>query len=309
MTRFSSDQLAKQYLQDFLEPLGTVQRNLEVPGEPKFVDIWFSPNPTAAQEHDLGLLSRIAKTPCLLEPFRNAPKLHEVEMCLLKLLWIREDQRRKAKRTKQKLLAREKARLWILATRVDQPVIKAFSGQLQPSWAEGVFFLPEALNTALVAINKLPINPDTLWLRLLGKGETLKQAIGELLDMPPDDSRQSQVLQLLVNWRISVELERPRQREEQELMATLSQAYLEWEQRTLAKGEQRGLEQGLEQGLERGLERERALVSRQLAHQFGELPALLRRHIEQLSLEQLENLGVALLDFQSLSDLENWLKD
>jgi len=33
MSRIRFDQLAKQYLEEFLEPLGTVQRNWEVPGE------------------------------------------------------------------------------------------------------------------------------------------------------------------------------------------------------------------------------------------------------------------------------------
>ncbi|MGK7886974.1 MAG: DUF4351 domain-containing protein, partial [Crocosphaera sp.] len=30
--------------------------------------------------------------------------------------------------------------------------------------------------------------------------------------------------------------------------------------------------------------------------------------VENLSLEQLENLGEALLDFNNMTDLENWLK-
>jgi predicted transposase YdaD len=79
-------------------------------------------------------------------------------------------------------------------------------------------------------------------------------------------------------------------------MATLSQAYLEWEERTRAEGEQRGLE------------RERALVIRQLTRQIGEISTSLRTRVEQLPLEQLENLGEALLGFKSVPDLENWLK-
>ena len=96
MSRIRFDQLAKQYLEEFLEPLGTVQRNLEVPGKPKFVDVWFTPAPeTSASANPLGLLSRIATTPCLLEPFRNAPTRQEIRSCLLKLFWMQEDQRRK----------------------------------------------------------------------------------------------------------------------------------------------------------------------------------------------------------------------
>ncbi|MGF1991277.1 MAG: DUF4351 domain-containing protein, partial [Nostoc sp. ZfuVER08] len=39
----------------------------------------------------------------------------------------------------------------------------------------------------------------------------------------------------------------------------------------------------------------------------GELPQQLRQRIESLSLQQLENLGEALLDFTSMADLQAWL--
>jgi predicted transposase YdaD len=90
------------------------------------------------------------------------------------------------------------------------------------------------------------------------------------------------------------------EQEEQELMATLSQAYLEWERRT----EQRGIEQGIGQGIEQG---ERSLILRQLSRRVGELPTSVRSQVEALPLGKLEALGEALLEFSNLSDLEAWL--
>jgi Domain of unknown function (DUF4351) len=297
MTRFSSDQLAKQYIQDFLEPLGLVQRNFEVPGEAKYVDVWFDPSPdTPHPIQDLGLLGRIAATPCLLEPFRNAPSIQEVKTCVLKLLWIQEDQYRRADRDKRQLLNQDLAHLWILATRLDQPTIDKLGGHQHPDWPKGVFFLAESWDTVLVAINKLPTTLETLWLRLLGKGKTLEQAITEVLALSPDDNRRSQVLQLLTNWRVSLQLQDPLETEEQELMTTLSQAYLDWEQQTRAEGVRLG-----------SLHEARSLVLRQLTHRFGNLPAALLAQVEQLSLEQLEVLSLAWLDFQDVRELEAWL--
>jgi hypothetical protein len=40
---------------------------------------------------------------------------------------------------------------------------------------------------------------------------------------------------------------------------------------------------------------------------LADLPENLRQRVETLSLEQLENLGEALLDFTSLADLQSWL--
>jgi hypothetical protein len=40
----------------------------------------------------------------------------------------------------------------------------------------------------------------------------------------------------------------------------------------------------------------------------GKLPEGVRDYINTLSLEQLENLGEALLDFTSMADLQAWLE-
>ncbi|NJM74024.1 MAG: DUF4351 domain-containing protein [Scytonema sp. RU_4_4] len=52
---------------------------------------------------------------------------------------------------------------------------------------------------------------------------------------------------------------------------------------------------------------EKSLVLRQLTRRVGELPQQVRQRVESLSLEQLENLGEALLDFTSMTDLDAWL--
>ncbi|MBN3928009.1 DUF2887 domain-containing protein [Nostoc sp. NMS4] len=55
-------------------------------------------------------------------------------------------------------------------------------------------------------------------------------------------------------------------------------------------------------------EEARSLILRQLKRRFGEFPDKLQRQIQVLSLEQLEVLGDALLDFSTLADLEGWLQ-
>jgi hypothetical protein len=291
MTQFSSDQLAKQYLQDFLEPIGTVQRSYEIPGEAKHADIWFIPNSDTPLNQDLGLLGQLLTTPCILEPFSGAPKRQEVKTCLLKLLWVQEDQQRR------QVPAENLAQLWILASRMDAPVIAGFGGQPHSDWPQGVYFTPVELSMAFVVINQLPVTPDTLWIRLLGRGKTLEEAITELLALPKGDNRRSQTLKLLANWRVSLQLKNPQDEEERELMATLSQAYLDWEQQTEQRGEQRGAQREAV-----------ALILGQLTHRFGTLPASVAAQIGQLPLGQLQTLSVAWLDFQGLVDLETWLQ-
>jgi predicted transposase YdaD len=134
----------------------------------------------------------------------------------------------------------------------------------------------------------------------LGKGKTQQQAINEVIAFNDRDPRRSSILKLLANWKISIEIT-GQVSEEQELMMALSQAYLEWEQRT----EQRGLEKGLQQGAAQG---EQSLILRQLSRRVGEVAPAMLQQIQGLPLVQLESLGEALLDFTSADDLATWMQ-
>lgn len=56
-------------------------------------------------------------------------------------------------------------------------------------------------------------------------------------------------------------------------------------------------------------EGERSLVMRLLRRKVGEIPEAVQGRIEALSISQIEVLGEVLLEFASLSELENWLAE
>ena len=66
-----------------------------------------------------------------------------------------------------------------------------------------------------------------------------------------------------------------------------------------------GLQEGRQKGLQEG---EANLVIRQLRRRLGELPESQCSQIKSFSVSQLEDLGEALLDFQSIDDLDDWLQ-
>jgi len=69
-------------------------------------------------------------------------------------------------------------------------------------------------------------------------------------------------------------------------------------------------ESGKAQGREEGRREEAvSLILRLLNRRLGEISSTLSQQIQELSLEQLETLGEALLDFTSLTDLTTWLLD
>jgi Domain of unknown function (DUF4351) len=290
MTKNSFDQFSKQFLEEFLSPLGAVETSHEVSGEAQFVDVYFIPNlELKTTSASLGLLGRIAQTPCLIEPFRNQPSSDEVRSCLLKLYQVHGDYRRRARREKENLKEVHLPQLWVLASSASESLLSGFGASPENDWGSGIYFLSPSLKTVIIGINQLPCTQETLLLRLLGEEKTQRQAITEVLAFDTEDPRRSSILKLLASWKISIEVTEQVAEAEKELLMALSQAYLEWEQKT----EQQGA---------------KSLVLRLLNRRVGMVPEDLEAQISSLALDELESLGDALLDFASLSDLQLWLQ-
>jgi NTP pyrophosphatase (non-canonical NTP hydrolase) len=62
-------------------------------------------------------------------------------------------------------------------------------------------------------------------------------------------------------------------------------------------------------GYERGKQEQgQSIILRLLQKRVGELPEEVKKQVQALSLEDLEALGEALLDFTATDDLLNWLQ-
>ncbi|AFZ57802.1 hypothetical protein H6G54_16585 [Anabaena cylindrica FACHB-243] len=269
MTRQPHDQFAKEYLQELLTSLGNAETGKDVKSEVREIDVWFVPNNSNPSDKlELELLAKMAVTSCLFEPFRNAPSEIEIRSCLLKLYTVHSDLLRQAKREKRSISEGQLPYLWILTPSCSVRMLNGFSAQLQnsPSWGEGVYFLPEFLKTAIVAINQLPTSPDTLWLRVLGKGKTQKQAVEELVKLSEDTEKWDHLLEILASWRKNIEVTDNVNDEERELIMNLSPAYLkqreEWRQEGLQAGRQEGRQEG-------SLDGQRLMVVSLLTGRFG----------------------------------------
>ncbi len=299
MTRQPHDQFAKQYLSELLEPLGKVETSLEISGEAHFVDIYFTPSAPPDKE-TLGLLARMVSSDCLLEPFRNQPTKNEIRDCLLKLFSLNGELQRKTKRKTGKYLKEGQLPfLWILATSASTALVDSLGATQAPDdWGKGIYFLPETLKTAIIAINQLPKTKETLWLRILGKGSIQKQAIDELLAFPDDNALRNYVQELLSIWRISLEYKDNLTEEEQELFMNLSPLYQQWREKTLLQGVQQGLQQGLQQGSQQGhLEERRDFVENLLQNRFGQLDHALLQVVNPLIKYSPSELSQILLQF------------
>jgi len=326
VTRQTHDQFAKSLLSEFLEPWGQVEVSREVTDEPRSIDLYFQPDPQR-QPLGLGLLGRMAGTPCLLEPYRNPVTPLQIRACLLKALTVRAAQERTDSES-------DPPQLWILTPTASKQLLAQFGAQPDQHWPSGIYLLPSGLRGGIGVIHQLAGGGDTLWLRLLGRGRVQQGAIEEVMAMGSEDPERLRVLELLGNWKIVLDEKREALREEErELIMNLSPAYLKWKEETLHEGEQRGIEIGQQRGIEigqqrgeqrgiqigeqrgieigqqRGFQREQELTLRLLRRKVGALSPEQENQIRALGIEQLESLSEALLDFSGRSDLSQWFEE
>jgi hypothetical protein len=105
------------------------------------------------------------------------------------------------------------------------------------------------------------------------------------------------VLRRLYSLKIALSTEPDLLEEEREFLMNLSPAYLKWEEETIGKAKLMGKE---EEAL--------SLISRLVVRRFGILPSATQAQIQSLTVDQLEELGLALFDFSSQTDLIIWLE-
>ncbi|MEA5471675.1 hypothetical protein [Spirulina sp. 06S082] len=197
MTRFIHDQFAKPYLSELLSPLGIVETSKEIHSEGRQIDLLFTPSSTKTEHRkNLGLLGRLTTTPALFEPFRNPIAQSDVRTCMMKLFVLLAELEREENRTKIPVGDREIPKLWILTPTASTNFLKSFSAV--PSSKEdeqGIYYLSASWNTAIIVIHQLPKTTETLWLRLLGRGNVQKQAVKELEALPKENLLRKNVIQ------------------------------------------------------------------------------------------------------------------
>jgi hypothetical protein len=308
MSQFPHDQFAKDLLESLLSPFGKVGSNRKISSEVREIDLCFFPHPEPINFPSLGLLSKLASMGTAFEPFRNPASADEIRSCMAKLFDLHTELNRQAKREeKPKLDEAELPRLWILTPTLAATTLESFGAITDVErWREGVYLMPPGCKTGIIVIHQLPKTPDTLWLRILGKGKVQQKAIEEINRLDINSPYRQNALILLSDLQLVLEARHNLNNQDKELLMSLrtSPIYLAEVERLGREGLERGLEQGLEQGRIQG---ERDLVLKLLNRKLDVLSPELIARINSLNVERVEALGEALLDFNNLEDLKAWL--
>ncbi|EDN68599.1 conserved hypothetical protein [Beggiatoa sp. PS] len=200
----------------------------------------------------------------------------EVRQCMLKLFALQSELKRQAKRKKSSVPESALPRLWILSTSASELWLNFFEAKTDVRhWNKGIYFLPKWTKTAIIVIDQLPTTSNTLWLRMLGKGQTQRQAIDEITALPRKDALRQRLLELLFIWHIDVETQVKLTKDDKELLMNLTPAHQKYKDEILRQGIQKGQEEGLKKG-------QKVFVRNWLRAKFGKLDRTLSKVVDPL---------------------------
>ena len=280
MTRFAHDQFAKDILDEILGSIGGINTNKKVAAEVREIDVYFTPNPEkpgySEYREKLGLLGKMAGTPALFEPFRNPVTSEQVVKCLSKLFDVKADVARQAKR--ENPIYNETPWLWILTPTASETLLNGFKATGdEENWGRGIYFLGEYFRTGIVVIHRLPKTPETLWLRILGRGKVQEDALASLAALPVDNPWRIGALESVYQLQLNLNVNQSEKseldaEEDEKLMRAITPLF----QEHLAAAEQRGEQRGVHQG-------QRLIIESFIQGRFGELSELMVSLVEPLS--------------------------
>ena len=86
-----------------------------------------------------------------------------------------------------------------------------------------------------------------------------------MVALPQQNPFRQTILEILANWRITVNESENLSEQDRELLMNLSPAYLKWQEETLQEGRLEGIEEGIQEGrlegiqegIQKGIQKER----------------------------------------------------
>ncbi|MBE9238792.1 DUF4351 domain-containing protein, partial [Anabaena aphanizomenioides LEGE 00250] len=240
----------------------------------------------------LGLLGDLAKTPAIFEPYRNSVTDEQIEDCILKLLEVKRVLRKEFKDKNTKIPDHQIPRLWIITPTLSDRILSSFGAIPSTKFCQGVYEIAEYFRAGIVVIHQLPETPETIWLRILGREKVQSKAIDELLSLDTDEQFKRKTLELFYVLMDRIAIRNPK---------TITEVNM----KRLVNYYQQDRDLAVQEGKTEG---QLSLVIRLLTKKFQEINPNITQKIQQLSLEKIEELAEALLDFNQYQDLENWLQ-
>jgi Domain of unknown function (DUF4351) len=313
------DKFIKQLLPAVLNNLFDSQDSVPVQlAESLVIDVLCKAIPrdeSVAVDPLFGLLARLmAIHPTIIvEHYSGYLDLDDIDSCVLRsgLYWemnkSQSDSFAKIRVTKdsavnQTPLHPSRPFTWILAAHCGSNSLRRWAAAPALEFGDGVYWLsPPGLCMGVVEIESLPVSFDTVLLRMMGRAATAREAFDAVFRLDSRLDLRNDIIKVAIKHCVYL------QQFESDLLTEEALSFMVYIQDVEQAYERWVMERRAEGKLEGKLEGEVALVVKQLTRKVGGLSPDLVARVGLLSLERVEDLGVALLDFSSVDDLVGWL--
>jgi hypothetical protein len=168
-----------------------------------------------------------------------------VRDCVVKSLELDAESRRRARRRGATPAVAERPHLWAITPNFSPALRAEFGAHARAGLPAGFFSLARGLYTTVVSVALLPEVPETLWLRLLGRGAVQARAFLELGKLPKGHPLHAPTARRMLRWLREAERDPHMTAADRELIMNSERWVLQWERRMIRKGEVKGEVKGL----------------------------------------------------------------
>jgi hypothetical protein len=142
-----------------------------------------------------------------------------------KLLDVHGKLNRKAKREKRpEPKTEELPQLWIITPTMSEQKLELANVIKKEGWCEGIYFMGGMVRTNIIVVHELPVIPETVWFRTLGRGKVQQKAIDEIAALPKDSVYRQKILQLFASLKVNLEASTDQDPDDMELIMSLAES-------------------------------------------------------------------------------------
>jgi hypothetical protein len=296
------DQFHKSLSGTFLDQFGQAAPEHEIPHAPQYADLVFEPDGRVAEAPRHGWMGRMAAAgPCVIEFFSHPVRPDELDACIYKrdgLYQLRLQRARHDGRPRPVL-----PHLWVTTSGRPRDILRVREAERLAGWPPGFWTLRRGYGLHVVVLPELPVEPDTLMLRLLGRDAVLHQALQEAARLEYTHPLKRLLGPLVVAFQPHILQDLDLSKElDMHVFEQWQAVYNQWERETTDRGRKEGLKEGREEGRkEAGKEAKAEALLQLLEWRFGTVPEVVTARVARASKKTIDRwfqraLGAATLD-------------
>ncbi len=298
MAQYKHDRFFKFYVQALYKTKGETRKNIQVRNDEDLeIDCMFiaQSDKWGWQQEDLGLFDRLMKkhSTIIIEHYSGYLNQKNLNVSITRknLYWepkeadLIEAARIELRLKKSEQLPQEpKAQIerqnpftWVLAVNCGDKLLNLCEAKPLTEYGEGVYKLSKFLRMGIVVIDRLPENPDTLWLKMLGDKDSARRAFGEIEQLSPERREKNDIIRTSLKYCVYLRglPTESLTEEEQDFMRTMEQVDA-WYEAEMAKAEQKAKRENQQE------------IALKMLQENIPMDVIVR--ITELSIEQLQSL-------------------